>query len=325
MDLLEQIKQKASGLNKHIVLPEGTDLRMQKAAHHLSKEKLCRVTLLGEEDEIRKQASANQIYLDVNILDPGRSDKLDAYAEDFYNLRKHKGVDLAEAFTCVAQPLYFAAMMVRNGDADGSVAGAVNTTGNVIKAGIYCIGLAEGTSVVSSTFLMIVPGWDRPFTYADCGVVPDPDPEQLADIAITSARTHQFLTGDDPVVAMLSFSTYNSASHQLVDKVKAATALAKKKAPDLNIDGELQVDAAIVPAIGSKKAPKSPVAGKANVLVFPNLDAGNIAYKLTQRMAGATAIGPLIQGLKKPAMDLSRGCDEKDIENVASICCLLSV
>jgi phosphate acetyltransferase len=214
-------------------------------------------------------------------------------------------------------------MMVRGGNADGSVAGSINTTGDVLRAGIQCIGMADGISIVSSTFLMIVPGWERPFTFADAGVVPDPNPEQLASIAISSAQTHQKLTGNEPIVAMLSFSTYGSAEHPMVDKVKEATQLVREQAPDLKVDGELQVDAAIVSSVAEKKAPGSLVAGKANILIFPNLDAGNIGYKLTQRMANAQALGPLIQGLRKPAMDLSRGCNVEDIVNVTAISCLL--
>jgi phosphate acetyltransferase len=242
----------------------------------------------------------------------------------FYSLRKHKGITQEQADESLLKALFFGAMMVREGDADGSVAGANNTTADVLRAGIQCIGLAEGITVVSSTFLMLVPDWEKPLTFADCGVVPDPNPDQLASIAIASANTHQKLTGETPVVAMLSFSTYGSACHPKVDKVKEATRLVKERAPNLLADGELQGDSALVPSVGSKKAPGSLVAGKANVLIFPDLDAGNIGYKLTQRLAKAIALGPLIQGLKKPAMDLSRGCSAEDIMNVASICCVLS-
>jgi len=325
MGIVEQIRDRARKINKHIVFPEGDDERTIRAAAGVVQEKIGRATVLGLEKDVRRMAQNLKVDLDgVHIVDPGASEKITSFAETFYRLRKHKGVTPEQAKETVAKPIFFGAMMVHEGEADGSVAGAVHTTGDVLRAGIQCIGVAEGLSVVSSTFLMIVPGWERPLSYADAGVVPDPDPDQLASIAIASARTHKKLTGDEPVVAMLSFSTHGSACHPKVDKVKEATRLVKEKAPDLLVDGELQADAALIPSVGTKKAPGSPVAGKANVLIFPDLDAGNIAYKLTQRLAKAEALGPLVQGLKKPAMDLSRGCSADDVMNVAAICCLLS-
>lgn len=325
MELLSRIREKASKRNKHIVLPEGEDDRVLGAANIIKQEHICDVTVLGKKNDIEKRATKVGLSLDgIRVADPTESGELDRYARQYFEIRKHKGITEPQAREVAQAPLFFGAMMVREGDANGSVAGAVNTTGDVMRAGIQCIGLAEGISIVSSIFMMIVPGWDRPFSYADGAVVPDPNPEELASIAIASAETHRRLTGDEPVVAMLSFSTYGSADHPLVDKMKEATRIVKEKAPDLKVDGELQVDAAIIPSIGEKKAPGSPVAGKANVLVFPDLNAGNIAYKLTQRLANAEAVGPVIQGLRKPANDLSRGCSVEDIVNVAAICCLLS-
>jgi len=325
MELLKRIRDEASQRAKHIVLPEGEDDRMIQAAEILKREGVCEVTILDAKGDVPTRAASLGASLDgIRILNPIGNENLDRYSRQFYEIRKKKGISEGEAKATVSQPLFFGAMMVREGDVDGSVAGAVNTTGNVLKAGIQCIGLADNISVVSSIFLMIVPDWEKPFTFADCAVVPNPDSSQLASIAIASAQTHKKLTGDEPIVAMLSFSTYGSATHPLVKKVQEATRLVKEMAPELKVDGELQLDAAIIPSIGMKKAPNSTVAGKANVLVFPDLNAANIGYKLTQRLAKAEAIGPIIQGLRKPTNDLSRGCSVDDIVNVAAICCLLS-
>lgn len=325
MDFLNKTLHKASQKNKHIVLPEGFDERVIKAAERLSREKICRVTVLGKKDEINHQAAKNNVNLEqVNILNPSQSPNLEKYISEYYELRKHKGITEQKAAQIISSPLFFGAMMVRDGKADGSVAGSNNTTGDVIRSALHCVGLRDGVSIVSGAFLMIIPGWDRVIIFADSAVVPDPDAEELASIALTSADTCRKLTGLEPIVAMLSFSTHGSAKHELVDKVVEATALVKARDPSLKIDGELQVDAAIVPEVAEKKASKSEVAGKANILIFPDLNAGNIGYKLVQRFAKADAVGPIVQGLKKPFNDLSRGCSIDDIVHTAAMTALLA-
>jgi phosphate acetyltransferase len=325
MDFLDKICLNASKAKKHIVLPEGEEDRIIQAAMQAHQNRICRLTLLGKKVRIRQRAEKLKVDLnDIQIIDPEESDQFDKYTQYFYLKRKHKGISEKQARETMVNPLYFGAMMVDEGMVNGGVAGSINTTGNVLRAGIQCIGLKTGITVVSSTFLMIVPGWKKPLTYADAAVVPNPDPEQLASIAVASAYTHQKLTGEVPFVAMLSFSTLGSANHPMVDKIKEATQIVKKQAPNLNVDGEMQVDTALIPSIAKSKAPESFIAGKANVLIFPDLNAGNIGYKLTERLANAKAMGPLIQGLKKPFMDLSRGCSVDDIVNVVAICCVLS-
>jgi phosphate acetyltransferase len=321
MNVLEHIRERAKKDIKTIVFPEGTDERMVKAAQICADENLIKPILVGSRDETEKTAQTAGITLNVPIIDPETDDDREDYAQAFYDLRKHKGLDPDKAQEIMRNPLYFAAMMVRKGRADASVAGAMNTTGDVLRAAIQVIGVAKNFSVVSSTFLIVLPD-GTPYTFADCGVMPNPDAQQLAEIAVASAETHKSLTEQDPIVAMLSFSTKGSAKHELVDKVIKATKLAQEMAPDIPIDGELQLDAAIVEAVGQKKAPESNVAGKANVLIFPDLQAGNIGYKLAERIGKATAIGPIIQGTAKPVNDLSRGCKVEDIVTVACICSL---
>lgn len=322
MEFLQSILDKASKKRKTILLPESSDERVLKASEILTKNNTASIITLGNEEKIRSDAEKLEVDLTgVRIIEPEKSDKLSDFTNIFYNLRKKKGITIEQARETVKQNLFFAAMMVKEGMADGSVAGSLASTANVLRAGIQCIGMPEGNSIVSSFFLMVRP--EKAYTFADCAVVPNPDAKQLADIAISTADNHKKLTDEEPYVAMLSFSTKGSAQHKDVNKVIEATRLVKEKKPDLKVDGEFQFDTAVVDSVGRKKAPHSDIAGRANVLIFPDLDAGNIGYKLAQRWGKAEAIGPIVQGLKKPFFDLSRGCSVEDIVNTAAICVLM--
>jgi phosphate acetyltransferase len=317
-NLMTDILAKARAIQRIIVLPDALDERAIKAARILKDEKIATPILVGDTGAIKAVADRAAVLInDIEIMDPQASGKLDQFANAFCEIRKAKGLQFSEARKAMCNPLFFGAMMVRQGLSNGSVAGSISTTGDVLRAGIQVIGLAQNITVVSSFFLMVFP--HQVYSFADSAVVPDPTAEQLADIGISTADNHRRLTGEEPRVAMLSFSTKGSASHPLVEKVQQATAIFKTKRPDILMDGEVQLDTAIVPSVAAKKAPGSPIEGKANVMIFPDLNAGNIGYKMAQRMGGAEAIGPVVQGLQKPAFDLSRGCSVSDIVNVAAI------
>lgn len=324
MELMKKIWEAAKADKKKIVLPEGNEARTVVAAKKIAEEGIATPILIGNEEEILRAAKEQGVELKgIDIIDPEVSPKLNEYIEAFYELRKNKGMTMEKAERIVRDPLYFATMMVKLDDADGMVSGAVHTTGDLLRPGLQIIKTAPGVSVVSSFFIMLVPGSkygeEGMLLFSDCAVNPNPTSEQLAAIAIATAETAKNLCKMDPRVAMLSFSTMGSADHELVDKVRIATERAKELRPDLQIDGEMQLDAAIVQKVADQKAPNSTVAGKANVLVFPDLQAGNIGYKLVQRFANAEAIGPVCQGFAKPINDLSRGCSSEDIVNVVAL------
>ena len=324
MKLVEQIIAQAKKFNKRIVLPEGTEPRTLQAASIILKEGIARLILLGEPGKIEEEA--RKLGVDISgasLVDPKTDSRREHYASIMLEMRKSKGLTEEEAFRLLNDPLYFGTLMIKAGDADGEIAGAINSTGDVLRPAFQYVKTLPGVSVVSGAFMMFVNnpafGHDGILVFADCAVMPDPDEKQLAEIAVTTARTAKAIVGLEPRVAMLSFSTKGSAKHEMVDKVVNATRLAHEMAPDLMIEGELQVDAALVDEVARLKAPGSDVAGKANVLVFPTLESGNIGYKLVQRLANAEAIGPVLQGMAAPINDLSRGCSVNDIVIMVAI------
>lgn len=326
-NLIESIIANAKACKQRIVLPEGTEPRTLQAADRLIADRVADIILLGNSDTIMKFAAENGLahIAQATIIDPQSHNKKEAYANLLLQLRQAKGMTAEKAAALVEDPLYLACLMIKAGDADGEVAGALNSTGNVLRPALQIIKTIPGISCVSGAFLMFTPneafGEKGLLVFADCATLPNPTAAELAQIAVSTAQTTRALAGVEPRVAMLSFSTKGSASHESVDKVIEATRLAKEMVPDLLIDGELQADAALVPSVGNQKAPGSNVAGCANTLIFPTLDAGNIGYKLVQRLAGADAIGPILQGMAAPVNDLSRGCSVDDVYKIVAITC----
>ena len=325
MNLIDKMIQRAKANKQRIVLPEGTEERTLRAADKLLSDEIANIVLLGDPEEIRDMALQMGLT-NINkaeIINPKEHNNKEVYIDQLVELRKNKGMTTEKASKVVEDPLYLSCLMIKNGDADGEVAGAQNTTGDVLRPALQIIKTHPGVKVVSGAFIMYTQtpqfGEDGVLLFADCAVMPNPNAEELASIAVSSAQTMQSLVGVEPKVAMLSFSTKGSAEHEMVDKVREATAIAKEVNPLLMIDGELQADAALVPEVGKSKAPGSSIAGKANVLVFPTLESGNIGYKLVQRLGNAQAIGPVLQGMAAPVNDLSRGCSVDDIYNMVTI------
>lgn len=327
MSFVEDIKNRAKQEIKTIVLPEATDIRTLKATNQILKEEFCKIILIGNEEEILNLAKENDLDVSkAEIVEPSKSESYEEYVNAFYELRKHKGMTIEKSQELMLDPVFFGMMMVKQGKANGLVSGAAHSTADTLRPALQILKTAPGTKLVSTFVLMDVPnceyGENGVFLFSDCGLNQNPDSESLSEIAISTAKSFKQIVGKEPKIAMLSYSTMGSAKAEEVDKVRNATELVKEKAPELSVDGEMQFDAAIIPSIAKSKAPESDVAGKANTLIFPDLQAGNIGYKLVERLAKAEAYGPICQGMAKPVNDLSRGCKAEDIVGVVAITCV---